>query len=59
MDPFVITKLQPGADGKYSTKFILPDVYGLFTFKVHCVVGMPRACVFVFEHRHHNATELC
>jgi oligosaccharyltransferase complex subunit beta len=35
MDPFVITRLTPGPDGKYSTRFILPDVYGLFTFKVN------------------------
>lgn len=34
MDPFVITRLTPGREGKYSTRFILPDVYGLFTFKV-------------------------
>ncbi|KNC85825.1 hypothetical protein SARC_02008 [Sphaeroforma arctica JP610] len=34
MDPFVTRDLTEAGDGRYFTRFSLPDVYGLFTFKV-------------------------
>jgi len=34
IDPFVRTTLTPSADGKFSTRFIVPDVYGVYQFKV-------------------------
>jgi len=37
LDPYVRTKLQHDSKGKYSTTFILPDVYGVFTFKVEYI----------------------
>jgi len=34
LDPYVRTTLKHDSKGKYSTSFKLPDVYGVFTFKV-------------------------
>jgi len=34
IDPFVRTTLKSNPDGVFSTEFILPDVYGVFQFKV-------------------------
>jgi len=34
IDPFVRTYLVPSADGVFTVNFILPDVYGVFKFKV-------------------------
>lgn len=34
LDPYVRTNLTHDGKGKYSTSFQLPDVYGVFTFKV-------------------------
>jgi len=34
LDPYVRTNLKNVGNGKYSVNFILPDVYGVFTFKV-------------------------
>jgi len=34
IDPFVRTGLSPAKDGTFSTTFKLPDVYGVFQFKV-------------------------
>jgi len=34
LDPYVRTTLKSNGKGKFSSTFILPDVYGVFTFKV-------------------------
>jgi len=34
LDPYVRTTLKNDGKGKFSTTFILPDVYGVFTFKI-------------------------
>ena len=34
IDPFVRTYLKPTADGEFRVAFKLPDVYGVFKFKV-------------------------
>jgi len=34
LDPYVRTTLKNDGKGKFSTTFILPDVYGVFTFRV-------------------------
>lgn len=34
IDPFVRTTLKPIANGKYQAKFKIPDVYGVYQFKV-------------------------
>lgn len=34
LDPYVRTNLKHNGKGKFYTSFILPDVYGVFTFKV-------------------------
>lgn len=35
LDPYVRTKLTPDSKGTYKATFMLPDTYGVFTFKVH------------------------
>eukprot|EP01121_Diplochlamys_sp_Union-15-3_P003498 TRINITY_DN1339_c0_g1_i3.p1 TRINITY_DN1339_c0_g1~~TRINITY_DN1339_c0_g1_i3.p1 ORF type:complete len:435 (-),score=81.64 TRINITY_DN1339_c0_g1_i3:60-1364(-) len=35
LDPYVRTFLKPDAKGHYSVEFKLPDVYGIFTFKLN------------------------
>jgi len=37
IDPYVRTTLKSDGKGKFSTSFILPDIYGVFTFKVEYV----------------------
>jgi len=34
IDPYIRTTLKPDSQGQYIVTFILPDVYGVFTFKV-------------------------
>nr|CAG4640832.1 EOG090X05EE [Eulimnadia texana] len=34
IDPFVRTTLQPGSDGRLTATFKIPDVYGVYQFKV-------------------------
>jgi len=34
LDPYVRTILHPNANGVFSTQFVAPDVYGVYTFKV-------------------------
>jgi len=34
LDPYVRTTLKHDGNGRFHTRFILPDVYGVFTFKV-------------------------
>nr|CAG4651794.1 EOG090X05EE [Triops cancriformis] len=34
IDPFVRTTLKPQKDGRFTAEFVLPDVYGVFQFKV-------------------------
>jgi oligosaccharyltransferase complex subunit beta len=34
LDPYIRVNLKHEKDGKYSSKFQLPDVYGVFKFKV-------------------------
>jgi len=43
IDPYVRTTLKNDGKGKYTTTFKLPDVYGVFTFKVEYVrLGLSR-----------------
>jgi len=43
IDPYVRTTLKNVVPGKFTSQFILPDVYGIFTFKVeHVRLGLGR-----------------
>lgn len=35
VDPYIRRTLKPAKDGKYSLTFTIPDVYGVFTFRVN------------------------
>jgi len=37
LDPYVRTTLKHNKNGKYQTSFMLPDVYGVFTFKIEYI----------------------